>query len=552
VLALDTGDVLKVGYLAGAGNSGAYVTANGVNAAQNNTGTYVTASGAYAANGNTGSSVTATGAYAANGNTGTSVTASGAYAAQNNTGSSVTATGLSAAYANTGASVTASGYAAAYGNTGTNVTATGVNAANGNTGTNVTATGESAALNNTGSSVTASGVNAGRSNTGASVTASGAYAAYSNTGMSVTATGYQSGQSLDIYGRYAPLVGAWAAAKVGAGTLVTARNYKVLYTLDGVDTELSSTVLTVAAGTASTSIDHTGIPVYSGPKICTARKIYKQKAADKLYYLVGAIADNTTTTFSDTQADATYGAVATTPANTMVWGAHATTWGANELAIGSSANPIDTIYLGGQYHLTPATAGRDVAVTVMGGNGTDKAGGKLSLRGGASTGTGAGGAVAIHTSPAAAVTGSTANGYSTRYYVNPSPKTLTLGSATAFARVDFPASSTVTIAIGYNIEITDTAAPPEFKGNGGRYYVTCYRKSTGNAVAGTVVETGDAGVNSVGGAMTDTMTVTGDANGVIISQNAAAGSGMTGTPVGVMTWDIHVHGKGAGIVVTPN
>ena len=445
-------------------------------------------------------------------------------------------------------SVTKVGYLAGNGNTGASVTATGYNAAQANTGTYVTATGMSAASSNTGAYVTATGAYAAYSNTGASVTATGYNAAFSNTGTYVTATGYQSGQSLDIYGRFAPLVGAWAAAKVGSGALVTARTYKVLYTLDGVDTELSSTALTVAAGTASTSIDHTGIPVYGGPKVCSGRKVYKKKAADSLYYLVGTIADNTTTTYSDTQPDATYGTVAATPANTMVWGAHATTWGANELAIGSSANPVDNIYLGGQYHLTPATAGRDATVSVMGGNGTDKAGGKLTLRGGKGTGTGAGGAIALQTSLSAASTGSGANIYGTRYYIHPQAKTLTIGSATNVLRIDFPALSTVSLSIQYNVTITDSAATVNVKSHSGRYYFSAYRQAAGSAVASAVVETGETNVASTGSNITDTITVTGDATGIIIAQNAAEGSGLTAPTVGKMTWQIEITGTGAATV----
>jgi hypothetical protein len=235
-------------------------------------------------------------------------------------------------------------------------------------------------------------------------------------------------------------------------------------------------------------------------------------------------------------------------------------WFSNSLVIGDNAKML---YFGsGQdlalsraaaatLQLGAANAAAPVAqtLTFQSTTSNDTAGALFTLKGSQGKGTGSGGAIAIQTG----ITGgsaATANNIQTRYYINAAPKTLTLGSATAFARVDFPASSTVGIAVGYSIQVTDTAVPPEFKANSGRYYITCYRKSTGNAVCGTVVESGDNGVFSVGNAVTDTMTGTGDADGVILSQNAAGGTGLTGTPVGTMTWDLHIHGSSTS-TVTP-
>jgi len=461
-------NVEAFGAYAAASNSGTNLTATGYYAAASNSGNNVAASGAYAASANTGASVTANGYQAASANTGNNVAASGAYAASANTGNNVAASGAYAASANTGASVTANGYQAAYLNTGGYVAASGAYAASANTGDNVAASGAYAAYQNTGASVTASGASAAYGNTGANVTASGYQAAYQNSGANVTASGYQSGQSLGIYGRFAPLNGTWAAAKVGSGALALARTYRILFTLDGVDTELSTTALTVAAGTASASIDHTGIPVYSGPKTCTARKLYKQKTTDKLYYLVTTIADNVTTVYSDTQADATYGTVAATPANTAAYGANATTWGANEMAIGGSANPIDNIYLGGQYHLTPATAGRSVTVRSMGANGTDLAGGDLTVGPGAGTGAGTASSFIVST-PTVGGSGASAQTQATRLaanangvtsYMNVLPSSsdaVNLGSAAALWGAQHVARATLGGKSKATVDATPTA-----------------------------------------------------------------------------------------------
>lgn len=273
----------------------------------------------------------------------------------------------------------------------------GLFAASSNAGASLAAIGAYAGYLNVGADLTATGYAAGYSNTGAKVTVTGMNAATSNTGANVTAIGFQPGQALAIYGRYAPLKGSWAVAGAGgAGSVgVLARSYRVLYTLDGVDTELGTGVLVFAASAGFANLSHTAIPIYSGPMTCTARKLYKKNPADSLFYLVTTIADNSTTTYSDTQADATFGAVAATPSNTGNFGSAATTWGANELALGSSLNPFQTIYLNGAYHLTPATAGLPVSIYGMGGNGTDQAGGNVTVGSGRGTGAGAGSIYAI-------------------------------------------------------------------------------------------------------------------------------------------------------------
>lgn len=207
-----------------------------------------------------------------------------------------------------------------------------------------------------------------------------------------------------------------------------------------------------------------------------------------------------------------------------------------------------TLQLGAAASATPVSP---QTLRAQGGLGADKIGSALVFQGGIPTGTGIGGSVTIQTTPSAASTSSTAGTPSTRYTVVAAAKTLTLGSATDFVNVNFPASSTVTVAVGYNVQVSDSAATPEFKSHGGRYYISAYRKATGNAVAGTVVETGDASAQSVGNALTDAFTVTGTATGITIAQNVTVGTGLTAPNVGLMTYDVHVHGNGQGIAVVP-
>lgn len=164
----------------------------------------------------------------------------------------------------------------------------------------------------------------------------------------------------------------------------------------------------------------------------------------------------------------------------------------------------------------------------------------IALQGGLSNGNVAGGDVLIETALPGA-SGTTQNSPSTRYQAFAAPKALTLQSATNFVRVNFPASSGASVAIAYNVTVTDAAG--EFKVHGGRYYVSCYRKSTGNAACSTVVETGETNAASTGNNITDTITATGDATGVVFAQNANEGTGLS-TPTGKMVFSVEVHSTG--------
>jgi hypothetical protein len=263
-----------------------------------------------------------------------------------------------------------------------------------NTGGYSTSIGYQALKNNIGAYSTSIGANAGLDNIAANIVAVGREALSQNTGANNIEVGYYGTSGIN---KIQLVAGTWAAATSGAGTTVDAsRKYRIAAVIGGVETELSTTI--TGTGAAGAQYDHTNVPVYSGPKTCTARNIYRYKSADKKWYLVGAIADNATTTYTDTQATASYGSANASPSNTIAIGNEAKILTSNDAVIGNSANPISRLYLGGVYHSTSGQAGLDFTLRGMGGNGTDKDGGDVVISGGASTGTGTEGKIQFFTS----------------------------------------------------------------------------------------------------------------------------------------------------------
>lgn len=99
-------------------------------------------------------------------------------------------------------------------------------------------------------------------------------------------------------------------------------------------------------------------------------------------------------------------------------------------------------------------AAPNLIVKATDGAGTDKAGGAASLRGGLSTGTGAGGPVTTATSLSGS-TGTTLNAYSTRSYIAAKPTDLTEASATTFCNVALPAAGYVGLRIATTVFASD-------------------------------------------------------------------------------------------------
>lgn len=104
-----------------------------------------------------------------------------------------------------------------------------------------------------------------------------------------------------------------ALAGAGAGGVTAgAHRYRVTFvTVDGeTDGGTISGVVTVVDAAVNGKVALSGIPV--GGAAVTARKLYRTAAAGAVYLLLATLADNTTTTYTDSIADAALGAGAPT------------------------------------------------------------------------------------------------------------------------------------------------------------------------------------------------------------------------------------------------
>ncbi len=278
---------------------------------------------------------------------------------------------------------------------GTLATGYGPGALLGNTSLFVTGFGDSALSGNGGMNVNGFGFQSMYENVGSYSVGIGDFSLVGNTGNYIIQIGHYN--EYEVNKKVLP-IGSWSAVVSGAGTNVeNNRKYRIAAIIDGVETELST--LISGSGGPGAQYDHTNVPIYSGPKTCTARKIYRRKSStDNRYYLVGTINDNSTTTFTDTQATATFGAINSPPSNSISIGHEAKILKSNTIIIGDSSRPISALYLGGVYHATSGQAGLDFTIQGMGGNGTDKDGGDVIISGGPSTGTGTEGKILFFTS----------------------------------------------------------------------------------------------------------------------------------------------------------
>lgn len=120
-----------------------------------------------------------------------------------------------------------------------------------------------------------------------------------------------------IYGATAAPTEGPIASVGDSGNLTGDYYWGVTYVTSAGETELgvpSSVVVTLTAQKA----ELTEVPI-SGDSRVTKRRIWRTKAGETSpFYLVGEIADNTTTTFSDNVADASLGAEAPSTGNTTV------------------------------------------------------------------------------------------------------------------------------------------------------------------------------------------------------------------------------------------
>lgn len=191
-----------------------------------------------------------------------------------------------------------------------------------------------------------------------------------------------------------------ATVASGAGLGIGQYTYRVSYVLNGVETIPGDFVnATVTTTSGNQKINLSVIPVYSGPKTCTARKIYRTAVGvENIYQLLTTISDNSTTIYSDTTADASLGAQPTDPTDSIIIGYNARAIHSNQMVVGSDDHWIADVYLGEGIY---ATSPHDITIHATGGQGTDQAGANLILAGGKNTGSGVGGDVILQGTKAA-------------------------------------------------------------------------------------------------------------------------------------------------------
>jgi hypothetical protein len=367
------------------------------------------------------------------------------------TGIQNAAFGVSALFSlTTGGYCTAFGSEALYSCTVSGNTAVGEGAARGaTTASNLTAIGRRAAYGKTtGGDCTYVGNQAGYSglpevNTGVGVTAIGAYSyghstsgsyntgcgrasgwyvttgsnnsylgyrcGYGNTtGNNNIAIGFYSGHNTSA-GDYNCFLGAYtdalvpalgsmsATAVAGSGLSIGAYTYRFTFVLDGVETGVCEASASATTTGGNQQINLAAIPVYSGPRTCSARKLYRTPVGgEHLLYLVATIADNTTTTYADTVADVSLGAVPTSVSSSIALGYGAQVLKSNQMVVGSVNSKITELYVGGGVDDTSPQA---VTHSASNGSGTNVAGAAHRIRGGKSTGSAIGGSVILAASP---------------------------------------------------------------------------------------------------------------------------------------------------------
>lgn len=347
---------------------------------------------------------------------------------------------------------TAGSYNVALGNsalqsyTGSGATAVGSDAATSlTTATNFTAIGRRAAYNKTtGADCTYVGFQAGwsgivKTDTGDGNTAVGAYAlGHNETGSYNTGCGRASGwygkdasrnswlgyrvgygvasgndnigigfytlHNLNVSSRniaigsyadaYIPVSDSMTATVVaGAGLSIGAYTYRVSFVLDGVETALSELPKNATTTAGNQQVNLASIPTYTGPRTCSARHIYRTPVGgENLYYRVGTLADNTTTTFSDTTPDASLTTRPDSISDSIAIGVQARFMKSGQMVVGSVQSRITEVYMGGGVDDTSPNA---LTYSSSNASGTNVAGADLRLRAGTSTGSGQPGQVIL-------------------------------------------------------------------------------------------------------------------------------------------------------------
>lgn len=289
--------------------------------------------------------------------------------------------------------------------TNTGIGCTGIGAyalGHGRTGNYNTACGRAAGwYNDSGSQNAHLGYRSGYGNAGGSNDLTAGYYAGHNTPNG--SNNVMLGASADYY---IPPIGSFAAAAIaGGGMAVGAYAYRATFILDGVETAYSEPANVTTAG-SNLQVSLTAIPTYTGPKTCSARKLYRTPVGgENLYYLVTTISDNTTTTYTDSTVDGSLGAQPTSPSGSIMLGQGATAYKSGQLVVGSTNARITEMFIGGG---AVDTAPAAVTVSTSDASGTNVAGATHRIAGGRGTGTAKGGSVALSAAPAGS-TGSSPN-----------------------------------------------------------------------------------------------------------------------------------------------
>jgi hypothetical protein len=204
----------------------------------------------------------------------------------------------------------------------------------------------------------------------------------------------------DVTNVVPPATGPTGVKAAGAGLEIGKYRYRTSFVLDGKETMLGAASASNIATTAGNLIINVAaIPVYSGPRTCTARKLYRSKVGGSLYlpyYFVATIGDNSTVIYADSTPDASLTVVGDSTSYSIALGYGAKVWGAHQCVIGGDTGGyVDDIYLGnGIVNAAPL----DVTINASGGVGTDIAAADLILAGGRATGNAVTGDIVFKTS----------------------------------------------------------------------------------------------------------------------------------------------------------
>lgn len=193
------------------------------------------------------------------------------------------------------------------------------------------------------------------------------------------------------------------------------------------------------------------------------------------------------------------------------------------------------------------SAGTPLLVQPAANTGADAAGRTVTVAGGVSTGTGAGGDLAFQTSPSAA-TSSVANAVSDRAVMVAKAKALTAASATSFVRISLPALSMAGGVVEYSIQASDGT---DMQSLSGFLAFSVVNKAGVETCTLSVTSTQDETLVAASAVSTLTNTFTCDTsptNGVDIAANAA--SSLTETTLQIV-YQIRLNGAVGSPTITP-